>query len=94
MEEALKRLTAYNLQPTAVSTTTISLEQFNNTTQQLNNAKLRPWLQDFSLSVRYDAAMVKKEIQAVYDAASSTPELVNGFMLWSPSNVYTREALE
>ena len=94
MEAALKRLTAYSLRLTAVSTTTISLEQFNNTTlQQLNNAKLRPWLQDFSLSVRYDAEMVKKEIQAVYDSASSTPELVNGWMLWSPSNMYTREAL-
>ena len=34
-----------------------------------------------------------EEIQAVYDAASSTPELLGGWMLWNPSNVYTREAL-
>ena len=56
--------------------------------------KLRPWLQDFDLGADYDAKKVKKQIQGVYDSASSTPESINGWMLWSPSNVYTREALE
>ena len=56
--------------------------------------KLRPWLQDFDLGADYDAEKVKKQIQGVYDSASSTPESINGWMLWSPSNVYTREALE
>lgn len=56
-------------------------------------SKLRPWLQDFDLGTNYSASMIRKEINAVYDAASSTPELLNGFMLWDPSNVYTKEAL-
>ena len=56
--------------------------------------KLRPWLQDFDLGADYDAEKVKKQIQGVYDSASSTPESINGWMLWNPSNVYTSEALK
>ncbi|OHB21934.1 MAG: hypothetical protein A2939_01540 [Parcubacteria group bacterium RIFCSPLOWO2_01_FULL_48_18] len=64
---------------------------------------LRPWLQDFDLGADYDASMVRAQIQGLYDAwcnvlqgssASSEdcePEI--GWMLWSPSNVYTKEAL-
>lgn len=51
-------------------------------------AQLRPWLQDFNLGARYDAVMVQKEIQAVYDS-----EITHGWMLWNPSNNYTRRAL-
>jgi hypothetical protein len=54
------------------------------------NAKLRPWLQDFNLGAVYDVKAVKSEIQAVYDAAGDN---FKGFMLWSPSNIYTKEAL-
>ncbi len=57
-------------------------------------SKLRPWLQDFNLGAAYTAEMVKSEIQATYDAASSTPELLSGWMLWNPSNVYTKGALQ
>lgn len=53
--------------------------------------KLRPWLQDFDLGADYNAEMVKAQIKAVYD---SLGERYNGFMLWNPSNVYTREALQ
>ncbi len=54
-------------------------------------AKIRPWLQDFDLNgVPYDAAMVGKEIQATKD---SLPNDYAGFMLWSPTNVYTKDAL-
>ncbi len=54
-------------------------------------AKIRPWLQDFELNgVPYDAVMVGKEIQATKD---SLPDGYSGFMLWSPTNVYTKEAL-
>ena len=56
-------------------------------------AKFRPWLQDFDLGADYNAEMVKKEIQAVYDGASTTPELLDGWMLWNPANVYTKGAL-
>jgi len=50
--------------------------------------KIRPWLQDFDLGTNYDAGMVRAEIQAVYDSG------LNSFMLWSPSNRYTRGALK
>ena len=50
--------------------------------------KLRPWLQDFDLGADYDAAMIRKEKQAVYDAG------LNSWLLWSPSNKYTIGALD
>lgn len=49
--------------------------------------KLRPWLQDFDLGAVYDADLVRKQIQAVYDAG------LDSWMLWDPANTYTREAL-
>jgi hypothetical protein len=53
-------------------------------------AKIRPWLQDFSLGANYDAEMVKAQIKATYDALE---EDYAGFMLWNPSNFYTQGAL-
>ncbi len=49
--------------------------------------KIRPWLQDFGLRVKYDEKMVRAQIQAVYDSG------LNSWMLWSPSNRYTVKAL-
>lgn len=49
--------------------------------------KLRPWLQDFNLGATYDAPMVRKQIQATYDAD------LDSWMMWDPANTYTREAL-
>ncbi|HUV81018.1 MAG TPA: putative glycoside hydrolase, partial [Patescibacteria group bacterium] len=54
-------------------------------------ARLRPWLQDFNLGAVYDAAMVRSEIAAVYDAAKDD---FSGFMLWNSSNVYTIKAFQ
>lgn len=51
-------------------------------------SKLRPWLQDFDLGATYDAEMVRKEKQAVYDSGLSS------WLLWSPSNKYTTQALD
>ena len=82
MESAIARLIA-NRKAQSVSTSTISDSRF------ALSSKLRPWLQDFDLGADYDAAMVKKQIQALYDAASSTPEVINGFLLWDPKNIYT-----
>jgi len=48
---------------------------------------LRPWLQDFDYGGNYDVAEVKAQIQATYDAG------LTSWMLWAPSNVYTRGAL-
>ena len=92
MDSALNKLMIYNRQLTINSNST-STENLKPNTYNLKT-KLRPWLQDFALGSDYDAKMIKKEIQAVYDSASSTPELINGWMLWNPSNIYTREALE
>lgn len=58
------------------------------------DVKIRPWLQDFDLKadkkrgVVYDAEKVRSQIQAAVDAGTS------GWLLWNPSYIYTREALE
>lgn len=49
--------------------------------------KLRTWIQDFDYGGDYDATDVRNEIQASYDAG------VKSWMIWAPSNIYTREAL-
>lgn len=92
MESALKRLMNYELGIRNNGTSTVSIN-VHNSLFIIHNSKLRPWLQDFDLGADYDAEKVKKQIQAVYDSASSTSETINGWMLWNPSNVYTREAL-
>ena len=53
-------------------------------------ASLIPWLQDFSIGAEYDADMVRAQIQAVVDAMG---EDYRGFLLWSPKNQYSTDAL-
>lgn len=52
-------------------------------------AKLRPWLQDFTLGegIEYGDTEVQKQIQASDDAGTS------GWMLWNAANVYHEGAL-
>jgi hypothetical protein len=50
--------------------------------------RLRTWIQDFDYGGNYDVAEVRAEIQASYDAG------VMSFMIWAPSNNYTRGALK
>jgi hypothetical protein len=50
--------------------------------------KLRTWIQDFDYGGDYDAADVRAQIQASYDAG------VESWMIWAPSNIYTRGALK
>lgn len=50
--------------------------------------KLRTWIQDFDYGGDYDAADVRAEIQASYDAG------VDSWMVWAPSNIYTRAAFK
>ncbi|MDC1205454.1 putative glycoside hydrolase [Candidatus Pacebacteria bacterium] len=50
--------------------------------------KFRTWIQDFDYGGDYDAADVRAQIQASYDAG------VMSFMIWAPSNIYTKAALE
>lgn len=49
--------------------------------------KLRTWIQDFDYGGDYDAADVRAQIQASYDAG------VDSWMIWAPSNRYTEPAL-
>jgi len=49
--------------------------------------KLRTWIQDFDYGGDYDAADVRAQIQASYDAG------VDSWMIWAPSNIYTKAAL-
>jgi len=56
--------------------------------QALVLGEIRPWLQAFNLGADYTPHMIRKEIQAVYDAG-----LTAGWYLWNPSNVYNAAAL-
>lgn len=49
--------------------------------------KLRTWIQDFDYGGDYDALDVQNQIQASVDAG------VHSWMIWAPSNIYTRAAL-
>ncbi len=48
----------------------------------------RTWIQDFDYGGDYDAADVRAQIQASNDAG------VDSWMIWAPSNIYTRDALK
>lgn len=50
--------------------------------------KLRPWLQDFSLGVRYGSKEVREQIQACYDSG------IGDWLLWNPGCKYTAGALK
>ena len=88
MGEGVKRMTA--------TTTTVAgfmHERIGTSTPALYTKpaytadRFRTWIQDFDYGGDYDAADVRAEIQASEDAG------VMGYMLWAPSNIYTKEAL-
>lgn len=54
----------------------------------LDTAKLRPYLQDFSMGHRYGKEEVRAQIQACYDND------IGDWLLWNPRCVYTRSALK
>jgi len=49
-----------------------------------SKARFAPWLQDFSMRVKYGTNEVQGQIDAVYEHQIET------YMLWNPSNVYTQ----
>lgn len=53
----------------------------------IKSVALRPYLQDFSLGVKYTPQMVRDQIQAANDLG------VYEWLLWSPSCHYTKDAL-
>ncbi|MEK7612292.1 MAG: putative glycoside hydrolase [Patescibacteria group bacterium] len=66
---------------------------FSTTTPVIPISTFRPWLQDFNLGADYTAEMVRAQIQATYDATADYPGTLSGWMLWNPSNNYTKGAL-
>ncbi len=49
--------------------------------------KIRPWLQDFNLRAVYDIEKIDLQIEATRDVLKKD---YNGYLLWNPSNVYTK----
>jgi len=117
IDSGLSRLTTYNLQQTTEAQKNASSSSSSVISGELSvsaRAKFRPWIQDFDLGADYTAAMVRAQIQAIYDSGcsatmgvsaeggqASTPaasrvepcdKSVDGWMVWNPSNVYTKEA--
>jgi hypothetical protein len=86
MTNAVQRLTALASTTAASTTPTVQHSVLDKPSQR--RGKLRPWLQDFNLGATYTAPMVRAQIQATYDSG------LTSWMLWSPSNNYTREALQ
>ena len=70
------------------ATTTKEVATGKYTKVAYDKDKIRPWLQDFDYGGDYDVAEVKAQIQATYDAG------LDSWMLWAPSNRYTRGALK
>ncbi len=93
IDSALKRLIAMeNPVETGSSTSSLKASVIDSTAlpDPQITAKIRPWLQDFNMGADYTADMVEAEIKAVSDSLGGR---YNGFMMWNPSNVYTKAAL-
>jgi hypothetical protein len=56
--------------------------------QRLPGRAVRPWLQDFSLGVKYGKVEVQSQIRAAAELG------YNEFLLWNPKNQYTFEAVK
>ena len=89
MGEAVRRA-----QATSTVVSMLGAVSIASTTPQLyeksyqNPLKLRPWLQDFDYGGDYGPDEVRAQIKATYDVG------LTSWMLWAPSNIYTKEALE
>lgn len=55
---------------------------------KVHRQQLRPWIQDFDYGGDYGPKEVRAQIQATYDVG------LTSWMLWAPSNRYTRGALQ
>jgi len=75
--------------PTSSTTATTTKEEWTGhySKEAYDKNIIRPWLQDFDYGGDYDIVEVRAQIQAAYDAG------LDSWMLWAPSNRYTRGAL-
>ncbi|PIT92322.1 MAG: hypothetical protein COU08_03360 [Candidatus Harrisonbacteria bacterium CG10_big_fil_rev_8_21_14_0_10_42_17] len=90
-KDALRRMNIFRTgttSPEALATANLS----ELTNQENVVAKLRPWIQDFNLGATYNEEKVRGQINALSDLEKTAPSLVDGYMVWNPSNNYTREA--
>ncbi len=112
IDNGLSRLADYRLQiankNNASSSSSMAQSRLESEINNLKLSRFRPWIQDFDLGADYTAAMVRAQIQAIYDAGCSATvnasgtvatvrtkpcsDAIDGFMVWNPSNVYTKEA--
>lgn len=88
--ELLKKEVTDKMYTENASTTEKIKNEFYNERleKRLGADQLRPWLQDFDYPVPYTPEMVRKQIEATYDAG------LTSWMLWDPRNEYTPSALE
>lgn len=56
--------------------------------KRLPGKPIRPWLQDFSLGVKYGKSEVQDQIKACYELG------IYEFLLWNPRNIYTSDAVK
>ena len=73
-----------------ITSSTLTDSEKKKSYTNIPNPKLRPWLQAFDLGAVYTPTMVKAQVSAEYDAASSTPEFLNGFMMWNARGEYQK----
>ena len=89
MDRAVERVTA-----TTTKIASFAYERIGTSTPAIYSKPardpnvLRPWLQDFDYGGDYGPEEVRAQIQATYDAG------LRSWMLWAPSNYYTRGGLE
>lgn len=89
MDDAVRRTVATTtLAPWSGGAPVASTSPQLYTKPAYEKTKLRTWIQDFDYGGDYDAADVRAQIQATYDAG------LTSWVLWAPSNRYTRAALE
>lgn len=88
MESAVRRAAATSTTVKTLTNTLISTTTLLYAKESFDTLKLRPWIQDFDYGGDYDIAEVRTQIQATYDAG------LDSWMLWAPSNQYTRGALK
>ena len=81
----------YEVVAYSMATALLKETAFKNLNPDAKLAKLRPWLQDFNMGAVYTAQMVKAQIMATQDSLKNG---YNGYMLWNPSNIYTKKAIE
>jgi hypothetical protein len=82
METAVERLTATSTKKLmTVGTTTKTVYEPRDS---FPKEKLRPWLQDFDLGAEYGKAEVEAQIRALNNLGLSS------YMVWDPSNKYSR----